>query len=417
MDAAQPIRVTHAAALALEYGDRLVVDTIRDIHRATARRVFRRTRLVAGTVESVHDTVFTAMYDGLSLLTRTSGSALRTLAARGVGAPVESGPTGRRLMATVNGLIGAELDERDDPHAIVMSLRKEASDVVLDRDALERAYPDARGNVVLLLHGLVESDESWNRQRDRVGSTYVDRLLRETAATPLVLRYNTGLHVSDNGTHLSDLIERLCEQWPVQVTRISLVGHSMGGLVARAATNHAVAAGLTWPGLVRHVVCLGTPHLGASLEKVAHLGARALQILPEAAPFGRILDVRSPGIVDLRHGYISRDEWHDRDLTRTWGLDRIAAAPLLHADYHFVAATLGPTTNHPLSLVLGDLLVRYPSAVGRGRRDDPVVAHADVRHVGAIDHFALLNNPQVGDWLVRWISDRPRAAITTGGHR
>ena len=96
------------------------------------------------------------------------------------------------------------------------------------------------------------------------------------------------------------------------VTRITLVGHSMGGLVARAATNHATASGQTWQHLVRDVVCLGTPHAGANLEKVAHLGSRLLRFWPESAPFSSILESRSAGIVDLRHGYITKDEWEGR---------------------------------------------------------------------------------------------------------
>jgi pimeloyl-ACP methyl ester carboxylesterase len=267
-------------------------------------------------------------------------------------------------------------------------------------------FRDATGHVVLFLHGLCESDESW-------GATYAQRITAETDGTPVFIRYNTGLRVSENGKHLDWLIRQLVDSWPTRVTRITLVGHSMGGLVVRAASNHATASGQTWQHLVRDVVCLGTPHTGAALEKVAHVGSRVLHFFPESRPFSRILNNRSAGILDLRHGYITREEWEGQDLTRLWGLDRIAAAPLPNAEYHFVVATLGASKRHPFSTVLGDLLVHFSSAAGLGRTG-PVVEGARLEYLPSTHHFALLNNPQVAEWLVKWLTAREAAALPAG---
>ncbi|MFY0408917.1 lipase family alpha/beta hydrolase [Solicola sp. PLA-1-18] len=405
-------RTTHAAALALEYGDRVLLGTTRDVHRAVAGRIFAPLRFLGGRVpQAVHDTVSDAVYSGLSSALRGAGGALRGMAVRGVGAPIEEGPGGRRLRAITNGLIGAELHDAGDPSAITMAVRHRDADVPPTARALAEAFPHASDHLVVFLHGLVESDESWSRETHDARGGYPDRIADEVGATPLMLRYNSGLHVSDNGAELAQLVDDVIDAWPVRVSRVDLVGHSMGGLVARAATHHALAQGRAWPGLVRQVVCLGTPHLGANLEKVAHLGGQALGLVPESAPFARILTTRSPGIVDLRHGYVTRDEWDGQDLTAKWGLDRRAVAPLAHADYHFVAGTLGGSTWHPLSLLLGDLLVDVSSAHGRPRRGEPVVAHATTSHVGAAGHFALLDHPQVGDWLVAWLRPRAVAAL------
>src|SRR5690606_22591373 len=142
-------------------------------------------------------------------------------------------------------------------------------------------------------------------------------------------------------------------------------------------------------------------------EKAAHLGSRLLRFWPETTPFGGLLDSRSAGIVDLRHGYISADEWQGQDLTARWGLDRIAAAPVPHAEYHFVAATLGASSRHPLGALLGDLVVHLSSASGVGRHG-PVVAGAGLEYLPSASHLGLLNHPRVGDWLVAWITARPR---------
>ncbi|MFO6451497.1 MULTISPECIES: lipase family alpha/beta hydrolase [unclassified Aeromicrobium] len=399
-------RTTDVAALALEYGDRLVLGTVRDVHAAVARRAFGATRIVGSRVpEAVHDAIAGSVYGSLSAVLRHSGGAARSLAARGVGAPVDGTRLGRQVRSAVNGLIGDELRLLGDPQAITMSLRHAGADIPATPWKLRQAYPDATSHLVVLVHGLCENEESWGRGRDR--PTYADRLAADTDATPVLLRYNTGLHVSENGQHLDELLEQLVGAWPVAVERITLVGHSMGGLVVRAATNRATVAGHGWAHRVSDVVCLGTPHAGANLEKAAHLGSRILRIWPQSTPFGAILDVRSAGIVDLRHGYITADEWEGQDLTARWGLDRIAAAPLAHAEYHFVAATVGATQRHPFSAVLGDLIVHFSSSAGIGRRG-PVVPHARLEYLPSAHHLALLNHPRIADWLVSWVNARPR---------
>ncbi|MFH7322054.1 lipase family alpha/beta hydrolase [Aeromicrobium sp. JJY06] len=399
-------RTTDVAALALEYGDRLVLGTVRDVHAAVARRAFGATRIVGSRVpEAVHDAVAGSVYGSLSAVLRRSGGAARSLAARGVGAPVDGTRLGRQVRSAVNGLIGDELRLLGDPQAITMSLRHAGADIPATPWKLRQAYPDATSHLVVLVHGLCENEESWGRGRDR--PTYADRVAADTDATPVLLRYNTGLHVSENGQHLDELLEQLVGAWPVAVERITLVGHSMGGLVVRAATNRATVAGHGWAHRVSDVVCLGTPHAGANLEKAAHLGSRILRIWPQSTPFGAILDARSAGIVDLRHGYITADEWEGQDLTARWGLDRIAAAPLAHAEYHFVAATVGATQRHPFSAVLGDLIVHFSSSAGIGRHG-PVVPHARLEYLPSAHHLALLNHPRIADWLVSWVNARPR---------
>lgn len=404
----EPARTTDVAALALDYGDRLIVGTARDMHRAVSSRMFKATRVVGGRVpESLHDAVVTSVYGAISGALRLSSGSVRALASRGVGRPIEDTRRGRLVVAAVNGLIGDELRMLDDPQAITMAVRVDGDDIAATSWPLAEAFRDGTSHPVIFLHGLCENDESWSNGVKVTGTTYAQRIAAETDGTPVMVRYNTGLHISENGKHLDTLIQQLVACWPTEVTRITLIGHSMGGLVARAATNHATAGAQTWQHLVRDVVCLGTPHAGANLEKVAHLGSRLLRFWPESSPFSSILEHRSAGIVDLRHGYISRDEWEGQDLTAQWGLDRIAAAPLPHAEYHFVAATLGASQGHPLSSVLGDLLVHFSSATGVGRTG-AIVDGARFEYLPSAHHFALLNHPRVGDWLVDWLNARHR---------
>ena len=397
--APEPVRTTDSAALALDYADRLIMGAVRDLHLSVASRLLPASRLVGGSLpERVHSMSSNALYAGLSTTIRGSANGLRALARRGVGTPLEASLAGRQLLSTINALVGAELAEAGDPGGIRMALRVGAGDVPVDPAALEAAYPQASGKIVLFLHGLGENDESWQpRQPWQNDAGYATRVARETDWTPLVVRYNTGMRVSDNGAELAALIGRLATCWPVPITSIAFVGHSMGGLLARSATVHALAGQRDWVRRVTHVVCLGTPHLGAQGEKAAHLGARALALVPSSAARA------SARTVPLRHAYVSRDDWAGHDVTAPWGEDRIAVAPLSDAAYHFVAAG----RPRPQQLAgRGD----HVRSSGTGSRDSGEPSSPVEDALDAGDHVALLSHPQVADGLVTWLQGSPDAA-------
>ena len=122
-----------------------------------------------------------------------------------------------------------------------------------------------------------------------------------------MLRANTGLTLRANGAALTALLQQLTRAWPVPVERIALVGHSMGGLVFRAAAADVVDdCDDRWVDRVSDVVTLGTPHLGSPVAGGVGAGSRALGLVPESAALGRILDWRSVGVHDLVHGLAAR---------------------------------------------------------------------------------------------------------------
>ena len=378
-----------AIALATDAADDLVLGTARDVHGAVARRVLgatgRATRGYSGCVEAVHAQLSSAVYAGVGGGLRATGRGLRAADRRGVGGRLEDSPAGRVLVSAVNGLLGDRLAEQQSDLVITMAVRRHGRDVPCDPGSLAEAFPTATSDVLVFLHGLGEADEVWQRGARESGGSYGSRLAAETSWTPVYLRANSGLPIAENGVALASLLDELVAAWPTGVRRIGLVGYSMGGLVIRAACAVGTDAANPWNELVTDVVTLGTPHLGAPLERAVALGARALGRLPESAPFGRILEYRSVGILDLRGGLAP-------DLQN-----------LPHARYHLVAATLASSPRHPVSETLGDLLVRYPSATGRPRRGPHMFPGADVLHVRG-DHFDLLNHPKVYDALRTWLT-------------
>jgi pimeloyl-ACP methyl ester carboxylesterase len=232
-------------------------------------------------------------------------------------------------------------------------------------------------------------------------------LRRDHGYTPLYIRYNSGLHISDNGRRLSGLLDRVVGEWPIEVEEIALIGHSMGGLVARSACHYGEAEGGSWTQLVRHVFCLGTPHLGAPLEKTANVAGWALGRLPETRPLAALVNGRSAGIKDLRFGSCVEEEWCECDPDELLR-DRCREVPFLHhAAYYFIGATVTSTPEHPLGYMVGDLLVRFPSSAGNGRRRRIPFEVDNGRHLGGLNHFQLLSHPAVYAELRRWLTGTP----------
>ncbi len=385
--------VLDALSLLAEVTDEVVVGSVRDTHRAWADRAHKLTRRLAGpgaaVPEALHRGIADAVYGGIGLGLKAAGAGLDRAAGAGLGGRLEATPRGRFVNSAVNGLIGDRLLRERPQLAIAMAVRRDGADVIPEREHLTRAFPAAGGELVVFLHGLCENESYWRLHRDRTGITYGEAL-EEEGWTALYLRANTGLSLRENGVALASLMTRLVDEWPVPVTRIVLVGHSLGGLVIRAAgavsAEPSPTTGADWNTLVSDVVTLGTPHLGAPIAWGIGHGSRGLALLPETAPFGRILDWRSVGVHDLVVG-LAED-----------------VPPLPHARYRLVCATLSGSERHPVGHVVGDLLVRPRSAYGTDRRGQELFPGADRLHVGRTDHFGLLNHPDILTALRTWLA-------------
>jgi triacylglycerol lipase len=316
----------------------------------------------------------------------------------------------------LNGILGDRLFARGNGLDLKMSLRHHGRAVPPEREHLAQILPDATGKIALFIHGLCCTEWSWSLYADAHHGdpevTYGSLLREDLGYTPLYIRYNTGRHVSDNGQALADLLEQIVEAFPVPVEEILLVGHSMGGLVARSAACYGTRRGATWASRLRHVFCLGSPHLGAPLEKATNALAGALRFLQSAGADvpADLLDMRSAGIKDLRFGYTVEEEWCDADPE---GLeDGRLDIPLADGvGYYFVAATLRADLTDPWSNLLGDLLVQLPSAAGH--HDEPArrIRFTSGAVFGGLHHFDIVNHPDVYDVIRRCLVAAPALPV------
>lgn len=393
-------------------GTRVLTTLVRDTHSGIARRVFDAVGPVAKPVEAIHNTTAAATYYAVDRALRGALRGAGHLAAGARGSddtdeePVESNPRVAGVIAALNGIYGDELTERGNGFALTMQVRRHGRPVTLDADGLAAAFPQATGRVAVFVHGWCMTERSWWRApRDGDSADpYGQRLHRDLGFSPVYLRYNTGLHISDNGKALAGMIETLRARWPVPVEEIALIGHSMGGLVARSACHYGTEHRHGWPDAVRHVVCLGSPHLGADLEKGVNAASWALAQLPETEGLAWFLNARSSGTKDLRYGALLDEDWSECDPDE-FLRDRCHEVPFLPgAVYHFVATTAGPSA---VGAVLGDRLVRSESASGVGRsRRVPFEPDHGLTLTG-LHHFDLLNHAAIYDKLRDWLGRPP----------
>jgi pimeloyl-ACP methyl ester carboxylesterase len=247
--------------------------------------------------------------------------------------------------------------------------------------------------LAVFIHGLGQTEDAWLLHADR-HVPYGARLEAELGYTPVYVRYNTGRHISENGRELASLLER---EVPGNVREIALVGHAMGGLVARAACHYG--AGYAWTRQVRHVVMLGAPHSGAPLEQATATAGALLGKLPETRAVANAIEQRSAGIKDLRRGYVVDEDWRE---------DSSHHIPFLpSARHYFVSADL-------------NLAVTRGSAWAR-RGGEPVQFPAEhYAEVAGTRHYDLLNHPAVYAQLHWWLCSRralpaPRRALPAPG--
>lgn len=381
---------------------------VRAVHSAIARRTFAAVRLGVGPAARPTQ----LMHDAISAGTYASIEAACTGAAKAVGAitggddaseddprPSPSHTTlGAQTIAILHGLIGDDMERTSRVLAYPMSIRVDGRPVIPKYRALATAFPDAGAHLVVFLHGLVETESAW-----RLGGrpTYGERLDSEADTTSIFLRYNTGRRIATNGADLSELLEQLVPAWPVRVHRITLVGHSMGGLVSRSAAHHAAESGHRWVDLLTDVFTLGTPHLGAPLAHGVHVATAALALTPETRPFAHLLARRSAGVRDLIHGSITEDEGH---ASYADGFDVGVAADISVPEgvrHHHASAIVTGNPRHPVGIFVGDGLVRTDSAGGRNTLRNIGLRPDDGLAINSAHHFTLLNDERVYGWMRR----------------
>ena len=311
-------------------------------------------------------------------------------------------PGREALLAALNGVLGDYLAASNNPLAITMCLRRGGIALPGERAPLAAAIPQAGARVVVLVHGLCMNDLQWKRR----GHDHGAALARDLAYTPVYLHYNSGLHISTNGRAFAELLEALVQLWPVPLTELVLIGHSMGGLVARSACHYGALAHQKWVRRLRKLVFLGTPHHGSPLERGGNWVDVLLSTSKYSAPLTRLGKIRSAGITDLRFGNLVDEDWKKRDRFERSGDVRATVALPEGVACYAIAGTTGEKAGDLSARLIGDGIVPLASALGRHNNPRLALTFDESRQwvASGINHLDLLSRAEVYAQIKQWLA-------------
>lgn len=294
------------------------------------------------------------------------------------------------FQAALNGVFGDRLARDNSPLALGMSLHRnfEAAD----------AHSHPVRHQVIFLHGLCMSELGWHNPAHQA---LCERLRAQAGTDVAYLRYNTGRHISSNGEDLSALLESTLSA----DQQLTLIGHSMGGLLIRSALHAAEVAGHRWPSRLKQAAMLGSPHHGAPLERIGNWANRLLKISPYMTPLAHLGEMRSAGIRDLRFGSLTRGDWSALPQDDHAGDVRLPLPLPAGPRYLLVAASVSPNLPDDVARARHDYLVPVASALGLSsddnwRLDAPALQRETL---AATHHMQLLDDPEVYRRLQTWL--------------
>ena len=336
------------------------------------------------------------------------------------------------FLPVLNGALGDQLAARFDARAIRLSFRRGGQDVAV----ADLRLTEPHQKTVVYVHGLMGDELIWQSGfGDEPGSRrYGPRLAEETRSRALYLRFNSGLHLSENGRELSRLLTELVVTYPDAIGELVLVGHSLGGLIIRSAGHYGNQAGIKndpeqnesstdefllfnsqflinqapWLAHLRSIFLIGTPNDGSWLEQNSHFTARLLErinLFPTRF-LSKALNQRSNGIKDLRYSILVDEDWQDAH-ANDFTPPRTAVPPLPGVHYHILmGAWLRATRPSALREYFGDGLVGQGSARGHTTFGDEAALPAGVHVRTAVfsqqHHGGLLTHPEVFQYLKQW---------------
>lgn len=386
---------------------RLITDAtigITDLVEAMHKRVVHPPFLPSTPIQHLITDIAGVTYKSIRRSTRFIGSgvdkALGQLAA--VHGEIEATDKKEAIRSVLNGVIGDYLEENENPLEISMQFRHEAKTIPLDRKRIEKAYPTINGKIILMVHGSCMNDIQWTRKEHNHGTA----LAKELHKTPIYLHYNSGRHISTNGQDFNELLEELILHWPVPIEELSIIAHSMGGLVSRSALYYGQQQEKSWTKHLKKIIFLGTPHHGALLEQAGNYLDVLLEAVPYAKPFARLGKIRSAGVTDLRYGNLLNEDWQDNDRFEMQGDQRQSISLPEQVECYSIAGIVGKAADSVPSQLLGDKLVGVKSALGQHKnpaknlnfkKENTWIAYENT-------HMDLLSKPEVYTQLKTWIT-------------
>lgn len=376
-----------------------VTDLVEDMHNRIVHPPF----LPSTPIQHLITNIAGITYKNIRWSTRLIGSLADKVLGQfaSVSAKIKTTEDRETMRAVLNGVIGDYLEETDNPLQISMQFRNQGEAIKLNKKSIEKIYPSVNGKILLMVHGSCNSDIQWTRKEHNHGR----ELAKELQKTPVYLNYNSGRHISTNGQEFNELLEKLVLKWPVPVEEITIIAHSMGGLVTRSALHYGQEQEKSWTKNLKKIIFLGTPHHGAPLEKAGNYVDVILESVPYAKPFAKLGRIRSAGVTDLRYGNLLDEDWQNIDRFKMKGDQRQNVPLPENIECYGIAGVVGKAEKSGSSKLLGDNMVGVKSALGKHKnpaknlnfkKENTWVAYEN-------NHLELLSNPKIYSKIKEWL--------------
>ena len=306
------------------------------------------------------------------------------------------------IKSVINGVIGDRLAASGNTLAIQAHLRASGEHPstlpkIIGTASNAVVATAAKVRWIVMVHGLCMNDWQWTRD----GHNHGEQLAQLMNAQVYYFVYNSGESITKNGEALARSLQNLLIEYPALKPEITLICHSMGGLVSRRACQFAEQFSMPWFTCIKAIVFLGTPHQGALLERAGQWVDRALGFSPYSAPFARLSKVRSVGINDLCNGIPNSPV----DALPSRIACYAVAASKEKCPSPGVATPLKRAPARVIARLHGDGLVTVASALGDHKQLSKSLAIAPANRLVCYetDHFDLLSSKLVFKQLEKWL--------------
>jgi len=213
--------------------------------------------------------------------------------------------------------------------------------IIRDGKRIAPSADDLAAHIVLLVHGVDDPDNTWN---------VLLPALQEAAYIGCELIYPNDQPIPESAAFLGTNLRQLYDQG---VREVTIVAHSMGGLVTREfLTNPDMGITSGEHPRVRRLIMVGTPNHGSDLARVrfgAELRDHAIRIIDGRATFlGAVFDGLGEAQFDLEPG----SEF----------LIALNARPHPPVPYTIIAGIASPMSDEQFNSLGEEMARRFPQA-------------------------------------------------------
>ena len=303
----------------------------------------------------------------------------------------------------ISSILGSTMDDKVRFTTIHMNWRLNGEDAKTEA-LIEDFKKSGKKEITVYIPGLFTDESLWKNQRIKINermflSRGLSDFIEQWGTYSAFVRFNHGMHISENGRMLLELFRELNKNLPD--TKINIVSYSIGCLISRSMFYQAKTSQEGSLQNIAKVVHMAAPDMGSYLEKMGFWLGFLMEKTPITAVkvIGIIGNFRSDAIKDLSHGIIRKQDWAATSPFFRGGKDYYFGE-LDGADF-YQAFAIFALPHEPHLSWLGDGIVETKSLRNLSSKLTYSLSNPEKRilEVHGANHFTLLNSGKLFKWL------------------